>query len=267
MQYQPADFRELKPLYEHAIAEKESGDPKLAASMLDYGTFLLRNGDVTSAETWLRRSLSLDAKNQTREQLAIALEASGKIDEATALYREASKDPTLAASCLARLGNLAESQGNAKSALDYYQRAAAVSKGSQAAARLNDIGLLLEKKKSYVEAQSSFERALAMQEKELGVGHPEVAATLNNLALLSLTRGNPNAEQYERRSLSILESALGPHHLRVGVSSSNLARILRAKKDEGSARYFYKRALAIFEQQLGPKHQWTIGVKEALASR
>ena len=267
MQYQPADYRELKPLYEHAIAEKESGDPKLAASMLDYGTFLLRNGDAAGAETWLRRSLSLDALNQTREQLAIALETSGNADAAMPFYLEASKDPALAPRCLARLGSIAETKGDAHSALDYYRRAANVSKGAQTAARLNDIGLVLSQQKHYADAQTSFERALAIQEKELGAGNSEVAATLNNLALLSLAQGNPKAEQFERRSLSILERTLGPRHLRVGVSSGNLARILRAKGDRSSAQFFYKRALAIFEEQLGPKHQWTLGVKTALASR
>jgi hypothetical protein len=41
----------------------------------------------------------------------------------------------------------------------------------------------------YTEAEPRYQRALAIYEKVLGPEHPEVARSLNNLALLSYTQG------------------------------------------------------------------------------
>ena len=52
----------------------------------------------------------------------------------------------------------------------------------------------------------------------------------------------------------MLEATLGPRHPRVATASSNLADILRAKKDYVGARRYYERALSIDEAAYGPGH-------------
>jgi tetratricopeptide (TPR) repeat protein len=52
----------------------------------------------------------------------------------------------------------------------------------------------------------------------------------------------------------MLETTLGPRHPRVATASSNLADILRGKKDYQGARRYYERALAIDEAAYGPDH-------------
>ncbi|HKD13481.1 MAG TPA: tetratricopeptide repeat protein, partial [Candidatus Angelobacter sp.] len=56
-------------------------------------------------------------------------------------------------------------------------------------------------------------RALAIQEKVLGPNHPDVAASLNNLAMLLFFKADyAGAEQLLQRALAINESALGTNH-------------------------------------------------------
>ena len=79
-----------------------------------------------------------------------------------------------------------------------------------------------------------YERALAIREKALGPDHPDVAKSLNNLALLYRAQG-----AYERagplyeRALAIREKALGPDHPHTKMARENLAALRRAA--EGGA--------------------------------
>ena len=54
-------------------------------------------------------------------------------------------------------------------------------------------------------------RSLAISEKALGPAHPDVAASLNNLAALYDAQGRyAEAEPLHQRSLAILEKVFGP---------------------------------------------------------
>jgi tetratricopeptide (TPR) repeat protein len=54
---------------------------------------------------------------------------------------------------------------------------------------------------------------MAIREKALGPDHPDVAASLNNLAELYRAQGQyAQAEPLYKRSLAIVEKALGPDH-------------------------------------------------------
>ena len=71
-------------------------------------------------------------------------------------------------------------------------------------------------------------RALEIKEKLLGPDHPEVATTLNNLALLRKSQGRlAEAEALYRRALSIFVHALDPSHPSVVACRENLARLLK----------------------------------------
>jgi tetratricopeptide (TPR) repeat protein len=63
-----------------------------------------------------------------------------------------------------------------------------------------------------------------------------------------------DAELLFRRSLTIREKALGPHHRDVGIALNNLAESCRAQGRFAEAEPLYKRSHAIFEKALGPDH-------------
>ena len=61
-----------------------------------------------------------------------------------------------------------------------------------------------------------FMQVLDIREKELGPDHVDVAASLNNIAVLLKTSGQfEEAEEMYNRSIAIKENALGPTHPQV----------------------------------------------------
>jgi len=68
-------------------------------------------------------------------------------------------------------------------------------------------------------------KALEVAETSVGVDHPDVATSLNNLAGLYDTQGQyASAEPLYKRSLAIKEKALGPDHPSMAASLNNLPR-------------------------------------------
>ena len=73
------------------------------------------------------------------------------------------------------------------------------------------------------EAVPIAQRALALAERLHGPDHPDVGASLNNLAALYQSQARyVEAEPLYKRALSIREKAWGPDHPHVGNSLNNL---------------------------------------------
>jgi len=81
----------------------------------------------------------------------------------------------------------------------------------------------------YAKAEPLYQRSLSIQEAMLGKDHPDVALTLNNLALLYKSMGQyAKAERLYQRSLAIREAMLGKDHPDVANSLNNLAGLYEA---------------------------------------
>jgi CHAT domain-containing protein/tetratricopeptide (TPR) repeat protein len=114
----------------------------------------------------------------------------------------------------------------------------------------------LEKLGRYPEALASEQRLLSIREKLLGPHHPDVALSLNNLAVIysHIEGKQADVEALYKRSLAIREQALGPQHLDVAFSIANLAVVYHNQARYADAEPLFKRALAIREKSLGPNH-------------
>ncbi len=96
---------------------------------------------------------------------------------------------------------------------------------------------------------------MAIREKALGRDHPDVASSLNNLALLYDHQGRyADAEPLYQRSLAIREKALGRDHPAVAMALNNLAGLYRGQGRYDDAEPLYQRSLAIREKALGRDH-------------
>jgi tetratricopeptide (TPR) repeat protein len=145
--------------------------------------------------------------------------------------------------------------------------------GQQQHAAAADVSWLLDRASTYLqvharlsEARPLAERALAIAEAALGPDHPEVAADLNNLALIlrdlgQLAQARPLAE----RALAITEAAYGPDHPAVAIRLSNLTGILQDLGQPEQARPLAERALAITEAVYGPGHPTAVTLRVNLA--
>jgi CHAT domain-containing protein/Tfp pilus assembly protein PilF len=107
----------------------------------------------------------------------------------------------------------------------------------------------------YDAAVPAAKEALAIRERALGPGHPDVATSLINLADLYRAQSRyAEALPLYQRGLTIFEKAVGPDHPNVATSLNNLAELYRAQGRYPDAEPLYKRSLAIREKALGPDH-------------
>jgi CHAT domain-containing protein len=103
-----------------------------------------------------------------------------------------------------------------------------------------------------------YERALAIYEKSLGLEHPDIARSLNNMALIYFSmEDHAKALPFNERALSIHEKSNGHKHPDTAISINNLALIYASTGDAEKAHLLYDRALSINEKALGPKHPQT----------
>lgn len=106
----------------------------------------------------------------------------------------------------------------------------------------------------YDQAIPLAKKALALHEKVLGAEHPDVAAPLNNLAMLYIANGDhESAEPLLQRALAINEKTFGPEHLDVAMVLNNLGMLYSEKGDYARAEPLYRRSLAIREKISGPE--------------
>ena len=104
-------------------------------------------------------------------------------------------------------------------------------------------------------AESLYQRALAIREKQLGPEHPDVAQSLNSLALLYHFQDKyKEAEPLYQRALAIRKKRLGLKHPDVATSYDGLAGLYQEQGEYKNAELLYKKALAIREKVLGLEH-------------
>jgi tetratricopeptide (TPR) repeat protein len=86
---------------------------------------------------------------------------------------------------------------------------------------------------------------LAIRETALGANHPDVAWTLNNLALVYADQSkHGEAEELYKRALAIREKALGANHLDVARTLNNMAVLYEGRGESGSALAYSRKATA-----------------------
>jgi tetratricopeptide (TPR) repeat protein len=87
------------------------------------------------------------------------------------------------------------------------------------------------------EAEPLMRRALAIDEKSYGPGHPDVAIDLNNLAaLLQTTNRLGEAEPLMRRALAIDKKSYGPEHPNVASELKQPGAIVAGHEPAGGGR-------------------------------
>jgi CHAT domain-containing protein/tetratricopeptide (TPR) repeat protein len=125
---------------------------------------------------------------------------------------------------------------------------------------LSNLGNVYTTQGHYVEAEPLLKRSLAAKEKALGPDHPDIARSLNTLAILYGNQGRySEAEPLHKRALAILEKALGPDHPDLAGSLLNLAELYKLQGRYVDAEVLYKRSFAMWQKSLGPDHPEVAG--------
>jgi tetratricopeptide (TPR) repeat protein len=117
------------------------------------------------------------------------------------------------------------------------------------------LGRFYEGQGAYAQAQPWFEQCLAVRRERLREEHPDVATSLNNLALLYKSQGKyEKAEPLYVQSLEIYKRLLGEEHPDVATSLSNLAGLYNSQGQYEKAEPLYVQSLEMRKRLLGEEH-------------
>ena len=94
---------------------------------------------------------------------------------------------------------------------------------------LNDLGAQYAGRGLVGQAETLLTRAAALKKKTLGPGHPDLAVTLNNLAVLRKRQGDvAAAAALYAEAVAIFERSLGADHPKTVTCRANAARCAAA---------------------------------------
>jgi tetratricopeptide (TPR) repeat protein len=110
--------------------------------------------------------------------------------------------------------------------------------------------------KRFREADPLYREALAMQRRVLGSQHPDLATTLNNLAVLRMHLDDfSGSAEYSREAMAIWAAQGKPEHPFALISKGHLAVALREAGDLVQAERVTREVLAERRRQLGEKNR------------
>jgi CHAT domain-containing protein/tetratricopeptide (TPR) repeat protein len=190
-------------------------------------------GDLTSALEYSRRALAIDEASMplsldTADGLSVMgdiLRDQGKFTAAAPYYHKAlqireklAPQSLRVADSLVNLAKLAHRQQNTTLAAEYDRRALEL--GQKSCPNfwcvpdiLNDLGELAYERGDLAGSESYLRRAVDIREKSLGPAHPDLARSLNALALTMAAMGR----KPEALETAVRAERIGAEHLRVSV--------------------------------------------------
>lgn len=215
--------------------------------------------------------------------LGVVRGAQGKYGDSERLHQRALKirqrhlpaDHPGIADSIYNLGVAATGQHQYEKATQLYNQALALQRANPKPDRraigkyLNALGnnyIVTIDAKQLPKAEQVLREALRIQKATYGEVHPEVAVTLNNLAVvLENNQRFDEAETLQRRALSISRKLLGDNHPDVVIALSNLAFLQYTKGDPPQAAETFRESLKASRLAFGNDHPDTLSIMVNLA--
>ncbi|TAK71955.1 MAG: tetratricopeptide repeat protein [Betaproteobacteria bacterium] len=255
----------------------------------DTATTLSNLGRVLDLQGKFSETTGRGADEDTKQLSARAQELinRGQYKEAETLHyrvvaiheKTLGKEHPGTATSLSNLGNVLYLQGKAKEAEAIHRRVLALrekmlgSEHPDTATSMNNLANVLQEQgkdellspsearaqaqfnlQAFTETESLFRKALAIQERTLGPGHPATANTLNNLSTYLDRRGRAQeAEPLQRRALDILERSLGSLHPDTAAMLTTLAVMLDRQGKVVEAEALYRKAVEVARRAGNPR--------------
>ena len=120
---------------------------------------------------------------------------------------------------------------------------------------------------SFDEAASLLERALNLGREHLGPRHPDVASTMNSLAVLRQETGRYEAaDSLYRQALALQQFRLGSQDTIVAATLHNWGTLLHAQGQYDRADSLYQQALDVRQALLAPGHPATASTLNEIAT-
>ena len=231
-----SDYAAARDFFERALAlfMKDKGKSygvKVALANLSQTYY--RQGDLASAIEYCRRALAISQAiwlntpdgSYTLQLMGDLLREQGQFSQAADYYQRAldirqklAPDSLYVSEILDCFANLARAQHNIGLAMGYERRALELAQKSCpdswcTATYLNEIGELAYEQGDLISSESYLRRAVVVEEKSLGPMHPDLARSLDNLALTIAAEGRMT----EALADALRAERIGAEHLRVSV--------------------------------------------------
>ena len=119
----------------------------------------------------------------------------------------------------------------------------------------NISGAVYERLEEYSRAKDFYEKALTIGVKILGIDHPNVARSYNNLANVYYRFGeHKQAKEFHYKALIIKKAVFHEDHPEVAASYNNLALVLNDMEEHYQAKNLHKKALKILKKNFDDDH-------------
>ena len=120
---------------------------------------------------------------------------------------------------------------------------------------LDDLASVYVREQQWVLAKESYERALEIDQRELGDDHPRLAIIMGNLATVAQNMGDlPRAESLFREAIERDERAYGDHHPETAAAKENYGLLLQREGKLTEAEPLLREALAAKLSLYGADH-------------
>lgn len=257
--FQPGSTKQLKARLSLAWLLRQMGNFEAAGDQLTH--LSEHQGESTQL---LRSRLLIERGELAREQARfdeakVAFEAALTLDQAAGNAVGVARD-------FYRLASLNVSTGNNDEALVLMERAIMQLRehGEEVstlyASIQHDLGVLLIQKGQLDRARVVLEEVDGLRERMLGEAHPDLAATIKELAVIARMQGDDSlAEQLYLKALGINEAMLGSDHPETANNLNSLAVFYRGIGENERALDFARKALAGAQVVYGSAHP-TVGV-------
>lgn len=182
---------------------------------------------------------------QTNCQQLRELVEKGEIEQAVSIIQQ--RQPFEDAPCNNIAGEAFLLKGRNDLAQSYFEKALRASKAEteDQAASLNNLGLVFWNTGNGHMAKDYISQALNIRHKLYGAGHEKLAASYNDLGLVS-TDQDEALETYEK-ALSIYQKVYGENHQKVAQAKANIGIIYRNMELFGDAQNNFSEALKIWQ--------------------
>ena len=246
----------------HAENIADAGDTFAA-----FGTLLKNQGDLRSAETWLKRALVVYQQTGRRNDEETVLNNLGRVKlaqgsrkDAEQLFREAIakaeqpvgiENPDVSAG-LINLANVLGAEHKFSKAESLIDRAERIDRKNFAPDDIRlgsdayNSGLLAFERKQYRTAEERFKECLAIFEKRLPRTHPELGRVTASLAEVYRKQGRfEESRALFSTALQVLEKDWGPENPQLLTLLQSYSLVLRTRQEYAEAESLDARAMRI----------------------
>lgn len=234
-------YEEAKPLLDEAVALAESSgdDPvQLAKTLLYRGDLDLEEGQFEPGETRLRQALAVLKSSPAPE-----VEAETLISLSYALHF---------------LGQYSEAEQTAADGVVQYRQVYG-EQSRETADAMGSLAYIMLSGDKVDESEELFNTALSIQRTLFAEPHPDLATTLNNLALLHAEyRGDYSAAlPFFKEAVDVTRHVFGEIHLATGIALANLANTTMFLQDYEDTEATIKESLDIARAVVEENHPLT----------